>query len=74
MMTTATAPTTAPATDTNADDAELERLTAWFIQNRADIAKAFFVDAVECVEGRVIGVKRTINNRGQVRVKERELV
>lgn len=60
-------------TEAPEDVAELDRLVGWFIQNRKDIAREFFVDDVECVNGRVIGVTRTVDGRGRLKVKERKL-
>jgi len=62
------------AKETPEEAAELERLVGWFIQKRRELAAMFFVDSVDCVEGRVIGVTRTVNGRGRVKVKERSLV
>ena len=74
-MTKPTAATDEPeVVETEEDKAELERLVTWFIQSRPQIAATFFVDKVECVNEKVYGIKRKVNNRGEIKVQVKPLV
>ena len=74
-MTKPTAATAEPEiVETEEDKAELKRLVTWFIQNRQNIANAFFVDSVECVNEKVYGIKKKVNKRGEVKVQVKPLL
>lgn len=65
-------PMVIPPEETPEEKAELERLLAWFIQNRAKIAAELHLDEIWIVNERVVGIKSKLK-KGEVKTEARRL-
>jgi hypothetical protein len=55
-------------------DPELERLAAWFVQNRKQIAVELNQDEVFSTDAGIFGIKNKVDNHGNVKAQVKRLV
>jgi uncharacterized protein YxjI len=54
-------------------DPELERLVAWFVQNRDQITVEFDQDEVSSTDGGIFGIKHKVDKHGNVKAQVKRL-